>query len=41
MKLHIKSDENIERKTKNILALKALGTLTLATILAETMDLSC
>ena len=36
MKLHIKSNENIERKTKNILAMKGLGTLTLATILAET-----
>ena len=36
IKLHIKSNENIERKTKNILAMKGLGTLTLATILAET-----
>lgn len=36
MKLHIKSNENIERKTKNILAMKGLGTLTVATILAET-----
>jgi transposase len=36
IKLHIKSDEKIERKAKNILAMKGLGTLTLATILAET-----
>ncbi|WP_417980308.1 transposase [Flavobacterium sp. GT2P42] len=36
MKLHIKSNENIERKVKNILAMKGLGTLTIATILAET-----
>lgn len=36
MKLHIKSNEDIQRKTKNILAMKGLGTLTLATILAET-----
>ena len=36
IKLHIKSDVNIERKIKNILVMKGLGTLTLATILAET-----
>lgn len=36
IKLHIKSDENIARKAKNILAMKGIGILTLATILAET-----
>lgn len=36
MKFHIKSNEDIQRKAKNILAMKGLGTLTLATILAET-----
>jgi hypothetical protein len=36
MKLHIKSNEKIDGKVKNILAMKGLRTLTLSTILAET-----
>ena len=36
MKFHIKSNEKIDRKMKNILVMKGLGTLTLSTILAET-----
>jgi hypothetical protein len=40
MKLHIKSNEKIDGKVKNILAMKGLRTLTLSTMQKQ-MDLNC
>lgn len=36
IKMHLKSDEEVNRKAENILQMKGLGVLTLSTVLAET-----